>query len=133
MKRNPTNSPEDCARLFSQAMPNGDIDTIIELYEPGAIWYSLVSGYPWTREEKGFKKEYMWLTARNATVRVNQIRTLFNKDNQIALLEIRAIFEGRDPDGKEVVIPYTSRQITRKQSDNTWRIIYDKPIREILS
>ncbi|MEG0992645.1 MAG: hypothetical protein RR212_06945 [Bacteroidales bacterium] len=132
MRRNPTFSPEDCALLFGQAMPNGDIETILELYEPGAVWYSLVSGNPLLREEKEFKKEYMWLTARNATVRFDQIKTVFNKDNQVAFVEIRAVFEGRDPDGKEVIIPYTSHQITRKQPDNTWRIIYEKPQRERL-
>lgn len=119
-------NPEDCNYILSNAMTKGDIECILGLYEEEAIWYSLVTGTPLRKPEKNFKKEYMWLTARNATIRLHELQTLRNKNNTLATVSAAASFEGRDPDGKEVNISYQSKQLLRRQDDGTWKIILEK-------
>ncbi|MEG1615669.1 MAG: hypothetical protein RR202_00655 [Bacteroidales bacterium] len=119
-------NPEECNYILCEAMRKGDVDLILDLYESGAIWYSLVSGNPLTREEKTFQKEYMWLTARNATMKLEKVNVIRNLEDTVASVRIIGIFEGRDPDGKEVIIPFDSNQVVRKQKDGTWKIAIDE-------
>lgn len=118
--------PEACIELLATSMKYGNIDQILDLYESGAVWSSLVSGKLLMKEDRDFKIDYMWLTARNATISVEKMNIVYNAESTIALVALMAVFEGRDPDGKDVIIPFESHLVIRKSHDSSWRIVIDQ-------
>ena len=117
--------PEVCNQLLCSSMKRGNIDQILDLYESGAIWHSLVTGKALSKEDGQFLSDYLWLTARNATMTIEKMDIEYNSDSTQAKVHLQALFEGRDPDGKEVRIPFESDQEIRLQKDGSWRIAKD--------
>jgi len=119
----PAHKPEELDVLFVQAVNAGDIEAVIELYEPAASLMMqpghVVSGTKAVREAlSGFlaMKPRMTLEART-----------LGEAGGIALTTSKWVLEGTGPDGKPMRMEGQSAEVARRQPDGTWLFVIDNP------
>lgn len=119
----PAHNPEELDVLFAQAINAGDIETVIQLYEPAASLTpqpgQAVSGTKAIREAlSGFlaMKPRMTLEARTLA-----------EAGGIALTTSKWVLEGTGPDGKPMKVEGHSAEVARRQPDGTWLFVIDNP------
>jgi ketosteroid isomerase-like protein len=105
--------PEDIARLFVARVNSGDLDGILELFEPDAV-----VAYPIDRPSRGtaaLRELYAGLLAAGPRFPVEEpLPTLISGD--LALTSTRP----QDGTGGRV-------QVCRRQPDGSWRRVLDRP------
>jgi len=119
----PAHKPEELDVLFVQAVNAGDIEAVINLYEPTAALMmqpgQVVSGTKAVREAlSGF-------LARKPRMRL-EARTLAEAGG-IALTTSKWVLEGTGPDGKPMKTEGQSAEVARRQPDGTWLFVIDNP------
>lgn len=119
----PAQSPEELDQLFEKALNAGDLDALVALYEPQAVFVSepgqTVTGTAAIRE------------VLNAFVSLKpkitvDVQTLGQLDN-IALTSAKWEMAGTGPDGQPVEMRGRSMEVCRRQADGTWLFIIDDP------
>jgi uncharacterized protein (TIGR02246 family) len=121
----PARTPEDAHRLWGEAYMAGDLDGMLELYEPDATWMpqpgNVVTGLDAIREHLT-----NFLTLRETTTfELKPEYTLEAVD--LALLRARWTLKGKTPDGEQVDIEGFTADVVRRQADGTWRYVIDDP------
>ncbi len=115
-------SPEDVIRCFEHLLGAGDIDGLLDLYEPAAAFQSqdgTISGHEAIRDAvKG-------LVALRPTIS-GEIQKVVEADGT-ALLINRWVLDGTGPDGSAVQMRGLSADIMRRQADGSWRVLVDDP------
>jgi len=105
--------PEDIARLFVERVNSGDVDGLVELYEPTAVM-----AYPpgsITEGEEALRALFeQMLAARPEFPQEEPLPTL--RCGDIALTSTRAL----DGTGGRA-------QVVRRQADGSWKRIIDRP------
>ena len=120
----PAHKPEDCERLFAQALNRGDVEGVVELYEPDAKIRrrsgELVSGTDEIREHvKG-------LLSVKPTITV-ETSELLSSDGNLALTNAQWSMVATLPDGQSMSESGRSAEIVRRQADGTWLFVIDSP------
>jgi uncharacterized protein (TIGR02246 family) len=112
-------TPEEFHRTWAERLNAGDLDSLMELYEPGAVMVG----------ERG-RVEEGEDAIRGALVRVayggTQFDLTFQKALQrgdTALLYSRWTMVLRDPLGGEIHVEGQTTDVVRRQPDGTWRFI----------
>ena len=119
----PARTPEDLDRLFAGAMNAGNVDALMELYEPQASLMpapgKVVAGIEAIREAlAGFiaGKPKMSLSPR-----------VVSRTADLALLTSKWALTMTGPDGKSTQMAGQSIEVVRRGSDGNWRFAIDLP------
>ena len=121
----PARTPEDAHRLWGDAYTAGDLDGMLELYEPDATWMpqpgNVVTGLDAIREHLT-----NFLTLRETTTfELKPEYTLQAGD--LALLRARWTLKGKTPDGEDVDVEGFTADVVRRGPDGAWRYAIDDP------
>jgi len=118
-----TRNPEDLDRLFAGALNTGNIDALMDLYEPQASLMAapgkVVAGADAIREAlNGFiaGKPNMTLSPR-----------VVSRTADLALVTSKWELTMTGPDGKPTRMAGQSIEVARRGSDGNWRFAIDLP------
>jgi uncharacterized protein (TIGR02246 family) len=116
-------SPENTIRRFSALLVEGDLDALVDLYEPDAAFAphpdEAVSGREAIREAL---RPFLALEPRMT----GQIeRVLLAGDT--ALVANRWTLTGTQPDGSGIELGGVSTDVLRRREDGSWGIAIDDP------
>jgi uncharacterized protein (TIGR02246 family) len=119
----PARNPEELDALFMQALNSGNIEALMQLYDPQAALRPApgqsVQGSAAIRQAlEGFVAMKL---AMSATVKS------LGQCGDIALTTAKWKLEGAGPDGKPVQMAGQSVEVSRRQSDGSWRFVIDTP------
>lgn len=116
-------TPLDVVRAWGEAFEARDLDAMMELFEPTAIWVSdegaVVEGLA------GIRGVFADFLALDAAYEV-QPPSVSVADG-IALVCGRWTVRGTAPDGSAVAMAGRTADILRRQGDGTWRYLIDSP------
>lgn len=126
----PAHVPEDCDRLITEAIQNGDLDAAVALYEPTASF--VVAGELVTGLE-GIREVLQGFISSGATFEVQSIIAVPNADGTMAVTRAKGSATSTGPDGQSVTEPFHSVEVVRKQDDGTWLFVIDDPSGEGLA
>ena len=118
-----TASPEEVVQTFYRAFNNGDIETIVALYEPRAMLVAqpgqVAEGHTAIREAlRAF-------FAMKPTLTLQKHKVVAGGD--IALSMDTWTLTGTGPDGQPVSMEGTAVEVLRQQSDGRWLYVIDNP------
>lgn len=119
----PAKKPQDLHSLFVNALNSGDLNALVNLYEPNATLVPqpglIVTGTVAIREAlKGF-------LAMKPKIRMETMLVLETAD--VGLLRGKWTLDGTGPDGKSTQMTGISAEVVRRQSDGEWRFVIDHP------
>lgn len=116
-------TPEALMQTFSKRLNGGDLDGLVELYEPSAVFEPqpgvAVRGRHAIREALGE------LLALHPTITADVEQVLIGDD--VALVVNRWAMTGTAPDGSSVQRGGRSADVVRRQDDGRWLVVIDKP------
>jgi uncharacterized protein (TIGR02246 family) len=118
-----TTTPEAVIERFSTLLSDSDLDALVELYEPDAVFApqpgQTVTGRAAIREAlTGFLELRPEMDGEIQEV-------LMSEDT--ALVSNRWSLRGTRPDGSPVELAGTSSDVMRRGPDGGWRIVIDNP------
>lgn len=118
----PALEPEDCERLFAEALNRGDIEGVVALYEPDAKIRrqtgEIAVGHDQIREHvKG-------MLSVKPTVTLETL-SLVSSDGTIALTNALWSMTATLPDGQPMSESGKSAEVVRRQPDGTWLFVFD--------
>lgn len=118
-----TSSPLDAVTHFVNAMNQGDLNTALSMYEPGASLVvqpgTVVTGTSALREAlAGF-------AALKPTITTEAYKVM--EADGVALYCSRWTMRGTDPAGNPVQLGGRSSDVLRRQPDGNWLIALDNP------
>ena len=116
-------TPEQVYQLFVQALNAGDIERLMELYEPDAVLViqpgQTVTGHEQVREAlQGY-------VALKGTITMGSPGIVQGAD--VAFLASRWSLEGTGQDGQPVTLSGVSGDVVRRGTDGVWRFALDNP------
>lgn len=119
-----TNTPAGLMKLFSKYASEGDVEALLSLYEPNAVFQpefgATIRGYaqlrPANEEFLAFKPRISYTSDPEVLI-VEDIALVTNFWTMTAAL----------PDGTDMTDGGTSADVLRRQSDGTWRVLIDQP------
>ena len=121
----PAHTPEECDELLMQAMETKDVDAMVALYEPDAIFVvppgKAVTGLAAIREV------LQGMIGANATGTIDGVSAIVSADGTVAVTRTKGTMTSPGPDGKPVTMPFHSVEVVRKQPDGTWLFVIDDP------
>jgi uncharacterized protein (TIGR02246 family) len=116
-------TPEALMRAFSERLNAGDLDGLVALYEPGAVFEPqpgvVVHGHAAIREA------LEQLLALSPTITADIVQVLVGDD--VALVVNEWAMTGTAPDGTAVHQSGRSADVVRRQPDGLWLVVVDKP------
>jgi len=115
--------PEATIERFSELLAAGDLDAMVELYEPDATFApqpgESVSGRDEIRAALG---AFLAVKPR-MTGRIEKVL----EGGDTALVANRWTLTGTAPDGSPVEMAATSADVLRRRADGSWGIVIDDP------
>ncbi len=115
-------SPEELHRTFQEAFNRHDLESIVALYEPGAVLASL-NGPVQGRD--AIREQYRWALATRPSI---DVRTLsVNLAGNLAMLHGKWISHETGPDGRQVRREGRNTETARQQPDGRWLFVIDNP------
>jgi uncharacterized protein (TIGR02246 family) len=119
-----TRTPEDCDRLFAELVNAGDLDSLIELYEPQASLIqqdgSAATGHAAIRAALGE------LLGSKPQIRMRTVKAA-KGGNDLAVLYSEWSIAASAPDGTRSDVAGTSVEVVRRQADGSWKFALDDP------
>jgi uncharacterized protein (TIGR02246 family) len=120
----PATTPDEIHRLYAERFRAGDLDAVMELYEPDAIFLNpqtgqVVAGRDAIRELVG---GFLAVTETFELEHGNAVET-----DGVALLQHGWTLKGSDPDGNPIDMSGRTAGVVRHQPDGTWLIAIDNP------
>ncbi len=113
----PATSPEELCRLFQQHMGEGDLESVLSLYDPSAVFVNRSGDVAKGRE--GLKRELAPLAAMRARFDFTIKRVVETDD--IALMHTAWTVSGPEPMRAYAI------EVARRQPDGTWRWLIGDP------
>ena len=113
----PAKTPEDVCRLFQHAMAMGDLDAVLEVYDPDIVFLNQDGRA--VRGREGLRKELSPLAAKKAHFDFTIKQVVEAGD--IALMHTHWTVSGPPPMKTYAI------EIARRQSDGTWRWLIGDP------
>jgi uncharacterized protein (TIGR02246 family) len=118
-----TSTPEALMQSFTACVHAGDLDRLVALYEPDAVFEPRPGVVVEGRDAIGGALAEM-LTLR-PRMDVNPVQVL--RADDIALVVNEWTMTGTAPDGSAVHQGGRSADVVRRQTDGTWLVLVDKP------
>jgi uncharacterized protein (TIGR02246 family) len=116
--------PVEAHTLFQKAFNAGDLQGLMALYEPDAIFIPQPGVEP-VKGTQAIRAALEGFLALKGTVELQTKYVVQHGD--IALLRSAWRVKGTGPDGKPVEMSHGSAEVVRRQPDGSWRYIIDHP------
>ncbi|MGC1852539.1 MAG: enoyl-CoA hydratase-related protein [Solirubrobacterales bacterium] len=116
-------NPEDLSKLFAERASAGDLDGLLELYEPTARFVGPNGGD--ASGEEAIRERLAGLLAMEPSISSTDIRAVGAGD--VALLSSRWRMSFGNEGGGSAGIEGTSTGVARRQSEGCWRFVIDDP------
>lgn len=110
--------------LFIEAMNEGKLEDLVQLYEPEAIF--VVEQGKSVRGIEAIREALAGFLRQNPTIEMTT-RGVYLAPGGLALLEGSWTLRGTGPDGSAYEARGESSEVARRQADGTWRYIIDDP------
>jgi uncharacterized protein (TIGR02246 family) len=123
--RGPASKPEDGDRIFMNAIARGDVETIVELYEPDAVFIRANGVRAQGHAE--IRAAVVELAALKARYEIRDIVTVLSGDGCIAVTRMRYAMSFSRRDGTPARIEARTMEVMRRQADGSWRFVIDSP------
>jgi uncharacterized protein (TIGR02246 family) len=117
----PATTPEQIHRLFEEAFNAGDLDALMELYEPDAALIAQPGSVADGSEQARTALQGFLALKGRITLDTKLVVTV----GDLAYLSNRWSLTGTDPDGNPVVLGATTAEVARRQGDGGWRYVID--------
>jgi uncharacterized protein (TIGR02246 family) len=118
----PAKTPEEVDALFEKYLNAGDIDALVDLYEPDAVLVA-APGQPVTGHA-AIRAALQGFIDMKADLKLNVTHTLAAGDTAATYNEWSGTIE---VGGQKQEISGKAIEICRKQADGTWRFAIDDP------
>lgn len=119
----PTNSPETTVREFFSAFSAGNVEAVLELYEPKAM---LVAQPGQIAEGTAALRAALdWFLSMKPTLTMGKYSLVVAGD--LALSIAKWTLTGTGSDGKAVQMEGTTSDVLRRQADSRWLFVIDNP------
>jgi uncharacterized protein (TIGR02246 family) len=123
MSMNTTDRPEAVIERFSELLADGDLEAMMELYEPDAAFVpqpgAVVTGHEAIRAAL---EPFLSMSPRMH----GEIEKVL-RGGDTALVTNRWTLAGTAPDGSPVQMAATSADVVRRRPDGSWGIVIDDP------
>jgi len=117
----PATTPEQLHRFFEDRFNAGDIDGLMELYEPDAALIAQPGSVAHGSEQvRAALQGFLALKGR-ITLATKLVFTV----GDLAYLSNTWSLNGTGPDGRPVALGATTAEVTRRQADGSWRYVID--------
>lgn len=113
----PANTPQDICRLFQHAMDDGDLESVLSLYDAEAVFVNQIGAVTKGRHE--LKEELAPLAARKPRFDYDIKQVV--ETAGIALMHTEWKVSGGQP------ITVYAIEVARRQADGTWRWLIGDP------
>jgi ketosteroid isomerase-like protein len=117
----PATTPEQIHRLFQDLFNAGDIDGLMELYDPNAALIaqpgSLANG---SEQVRAALQNFLALKG-SITLDTKLVVTV----GDLAYLSNAWSLRGTGPDGNPVALGATTAEVAQRQANGTWRYVID--------
>jgi uncharacterized protein (TIGR02246 family) len=107
--------------LFEEAFNAGDLDALMELYEPDAALIAQPGSVAYGSEQARTALQGFLALKGRITLDTKLVVTV----GDLAYLSNRWSLTGTDPDGNPVVLGATTAEVARRQGDGGWRYVID--------
>jgi uncharacterized protein (TIGR02246 family) len=118
-----TSTPSALMRTFTSCVRAGDLDALVGLYEPAAVFEPqpgvVVTGHD------AIRTALAELLALRPTMDATTVQVLASGD--VALVVNEWSMAGTAPDGSAVRQSGRSADVVRRQPDGRWLVVVDKP------
>ena len=119
----PAQKPQDLHLLFANALNSGDINGLVNLYEPTATLVpapgQIATG------TAAIRQALQAFVAMKPTIRIETTFVLETGD--VALLRGKWIIDAKGPDGQPTHMTGNSTEVVRHQPDGSWLYLIDHP------
>lgn len=119
----PFTDPSQLHDTFAQALAAGDVEALLDLYEPGAVVF-LPDGGQVTGPE-ALSAMFTGIIGAGVTTGGTQRTTLVAGD--VALTSTTYPGQDAGADGTPASPGVTTAEVSRRQSGGTWRVVIDAP------
>jgi uncharacterized protein (TIGR02246 family) len=117
----PATTPEQIHRLFEDTFNAGDIDGLMELYEPDAALIAQPGSVAYGPEP--IRAALLGFLALKGNIALDT--KLVATVGDLAYLSNTWSLRGTGPDGSPVALGATTAEVARRQPDGTWRYVID--------
>ncbi len=115
--------PDDLHTTFAAAFAAGDVASLVDLYEDGAVQVqqdgTIVTG------RDGLTDVFTRLLAAGLTMQGDPQKAIVADD--IALTSTHYEFPAVGSDGSRTVTHVATAEVARRQADGSWRVVIDAP------
>jgi uncharacterized protein (TIGR02246 family) len=118
-----TSTPEALMRTFTDRVHAGDLDGLVALYEPAAVFEPRPGVVAEGR--KAIRQALAELLALGPRMIAETVQVL--RADDVALVVNEWTMTGTTPDGTEVRQGGRSADVVRRQPDGGWLVLVDKP------
>jgi uncharacterized protein (TIGR02246 family) len=117
----PATTPEQIHRLFEEAFNAGDLDALMELYEPDAALIAQPGSVAQGGDQARAALQGFLALKGGITLDTKLVVTV----GELAYLSNSWSLHGTGPDGNPVVLGATTAEVARRQGDGNWRYVID--------
>jgi uncharacterized protein (TIGR02246 family) len=117
----PATTPEQIHWLFEDRFNAGDLEGLMELYEPDAALIAQPGSIAHGGEQMRAALQGFLALKGRITLDTKLVFTL----GELAYLSNSWSLSGTGPDGNPVVLGATTAEVARRQADGTWRYVID--------
>jgi uncharacterized protein (TIGR02246 family) len=117
----PATTPEQIHRLFEDAFNAGDIDGLMELYDPDAALIAQPGSVAQGSEQVRAALQTFLALKGSITLDTKLVVTV----GDLAYLSNTWSLRGTGPDGNPVALGATTAEVARRHADGTWRYVID--------
>ena len=116
-------TPEDLLALVEERLNEGDLDGLLDLYEPEAVMVP-GQGQPAVEGTMAIREVLSGYLKLRPTIIIDTVSATRSQD--FALLRTHWQLSGIDDKGEYVEVAGDGEVVARRQPDGTWRVINDK-------
>jgi uncharacterized protein (TIGR02246 family) len=118
----PATEPEQLHRLFEQAFNAGDLEALMELYEPDAALIPQPGVTVQGRD--GIRDALRWFLDRQGQISLDT-KLSVRVGNLAYLSNQWSLTGGTMPDGSPAALRATTAEVARRRDDGTWLYVID--------
>jgi uncharacterized protein (TIGR02246 family) len=116
-------TPEEVLNSIVEGLNNGDLNSIMNLYEPQACFAPQPGQL--AKDPESIRQGFRSLIDLKGKLYLKVKRVIQASD--LALVTTEWSFSGTGPDGNPVGMAAKSADVLRQQTDGTWRFVIDNP------
>ena len=120
----PARTPEDCDRLFQEALNAGNLEALVALYEPNATLVA-APGQNATGTD-AIRQALAGFVAAKPKIDL-QVENTLRAGDDLAVCYGKWTLTAATPDGGATLMSGKSVEVVRRQADGTWRFAIDDP------